>query len=590
MTSSIAWLARTPSLPSPHDWRARLLLTISRRRRLVSKLVDRFILSQPGLRSKVGSTPFRHAPGVSGIRFLSGAVLPSLSVAPPAVFPVQRSGPLVILRFGWLFLGLAFPVSAIRAYVPPPPDPPALQALASSLVIATDDAARDRLLACASPALRNHPQLGHALITAWQPIIFTGDFVRTRKLGEYTRHLMLGRGNRVDAACALFWLGFIDSSQGDNQEALGKMAAARSVFERADDQDKLARVLAGEGKVYLQMGNFQQALASTRQALGIYRAIDGKEGIINTLNTSGSIFMAQGLTDRAMDYRQQALAVAGDDIAWQVYLFHNIANVYARRGERDKAMEWMSKSLAAAWQVGDRPNFAAGLQELGNLHLQARQLDVAEAELRQALAIGVEIGDKRRQAGTLNGLADLLRQRGDEKSLHEALETAGRAAALAHETGEPDFIWRSYSSLGRLLLALHEPDEARTAFGESIAAIEDSRGHLAVDDAGATAFLEDKMDPYDGMVTLLVQENNPAKALAMAERAKARVLVDILGSRKFDLTRAMTGAERATARRSAEEVASLNRQIAAVQSTDFVRRPRLLADLDAKLAAAWHAR
>ena len=487
-------------------------------------------------------------------------------------------------------IGLVSLAQTARAYGPPPSDPPALQALAATLVAAADDAARDRLLAAAPPALRRHPRLGHALNTAWQPIIFAGDFVRAGKLGEYTRHLMLRRGNRVDAAFALFWLGFIDSSRGDNRAALEKMTAARRVFERADDQDKLARALAGEGKVYLQLGDFQQALAATRRALEIYRAIDGKEGIINTLNTSGSIFMAQGLTDRAMDYRQQALAMAGDDAAWQVYLFHNIANIHARRGERDEAMAWMSRSLAAARQVGDRPNLAAGLQELGNLHLQNGQFDLAEDELRRALELGVEMGDKRRQAGSLGELADLLRQRGDEKSRHEALAAAERAAALARETGEPDFIWHSNVLLGRLLLAVDESDRAREAFEESIAAIEDTRGHLAADDAGATAFLEDKMDAYDGMVALLVRQDRPAEALAMAERGKARVLVDILGSRKFDLTQAMTDAERATAKRSSEAVASLNRQIAAARSTDASTRPALLADLNAKLAAARRTR
>ena len=219
------------------------------------------------------------------------------------------------------------------AYVLPPPDPPEIQGLATRLVAAPDDTTRDRLLADAPLTLRDHPQLGHALNTAWQPIIYTGDFTRAETLGEFTRRLMLRRGNTVDAADALFLLGFIDGSRGDNQAALEKFAEAQHVFETVDDQDKLARVLAGEGKVHLQLGDFQQALSETRRAMEIYRAIGVKEGFINTLNTSGSIFMAQGLTDRAMDYRQQALAVAGDDAAWQVYLFHNIANVYARRGE-----------------------------------------------------------------------------------------------------------------------------------------------------------------------------------------------------------------------------------------------------------------
>ena len=293
-----------------------------------------------------------------------------------------------------------------------------------------------------------------------------------------------------------------------------------------------------------------------------------KPGIINELNNVGSIFMAEGLTDRALDYRQQALAAAGDDPAWQVDLFHNLANVYARRGERDKAIEWMAKSVALAENVGDKSARAAGLQELGDLHLKGGQPDAAEDEFRAALKIGEEIGDKRRQAGTLSSLGDLLRCRGDEKSRREALALVERAAAFARETGEPDSVWRSNTLAGQLHLALHEPDRARAAFEESIAAIEDVRGHLAADDTGTASFLEDKLEAYHGMVELLVQENRPAEALAMAERAKARVLVDILTSPKLDPVQAMTADERAAARQHTEEIAALNRQIAAARAAN----------------------
>ena len=497
--------------------------------------------------------------------------------------------PKPLLRLPRLLIGLLCLAGTARAYVPPPSDPPELQALAEKLVDAPDDTARDRLLADAPAALRDHPQFGHALNVAWPPVIYSGDYVRAEKLSQYARRLLLRRGDVVDATFALFWSGFIDSERGDDQAALDKFAEARRVFEAADDQYKVARVLLGEGRVHLEMGDFEQALAETRRALAISQAIGLKEETINALNTSGGIFMAQGLSDRAMEYRQQALAVAGNDVAWQVYLFHNIANVYARRGERDKAIVWMSKSLAAAEQVGDRPNFAAGLQELGNFHLQAGKFDLAETELRRALKIDEEIGDKRRQTGSLCGLGELLRQRGDEPSRREALADARRAAALARETGERPGIWRSCTLEGELQLAAHEPALAREAFEESIAAIEDTRGRLAADDVGATAFLEDKMDPYDGMVALLTQAGQPMQALAMAERAKARVLVDLLSGPHVDLTRAMTDAERVAARQSADRIADLNRQIAAAKGTDAATRPALLTELNAQLASARRA-
>ena len=394
----------------------------------------------------------------------------------------------------------------------------------------------------------------------------------------------------MQAANALYLLGSIDGYRGDNRTALGKFAEARQVFEVAHDEEKLAMVVASEGLIHFQLGDFQQALAETRRALEVHRANYHKPGIINELNTMGNIFMAQGMTDRAMDCRQQALAAAGEDPSWQAYLFHNIANVYARRGERSEAIDWMSRSVALAAKIGEQPTYAAGLQELGSLHLQNGQPDLAEDELRRALGIGEECGDKRRQTGALTGLGDLLRRRGDEKSRREALDCAERAMALARETGEPAHVWGSCTLAGNLFLASHEPEKAQKAFEESIAAIEDARNHVAAGDAGAAAFLEDKMAPYRGLVALLVQENRPAEALAMAERAKARVLVDLLTGPRLDFAQAMTDAERASARCHSEEVAALNRQIAAARAAPPATAPGIQAELDAKLFAARRAR
>ena len=494
-----------------------------------------------------------------------------------------------------LILGLA--LTALSAFTgdahgftPPPPDPPDLKALAASLVAAPDDATRDRLLAEAPPALRDHPQLGHALNRSWGPIIYTGDYARASKLGEYARRLLLGRGDAVQAANALYLLGSIDGYRGNNRTALGKFAEARQVFEVAHDEEKLAMVVASEGLIHLQLGDFQRALAETRRALEVHRDNNYKPGIINELNTMGNIFMAQGMTDRAMDCLQQALTATGEDPSWQAFLFHNIADVYARRGERNEAIDWMLKSATLAAKIGEQPTYAAGLQELGGLHLQNGQIDLAEDELRRALGIGVDSGDTRRQAGALTGLGDLLRRRGDEKPRCEALGCAVRAMALARETGEPAYIWGSCTLAGNLFLASHEPEQAQKAFEESITAIEDARGHVAAGDAGATAFLEDKTAPYHGMVALLIQENRPAEALAMAERAKARVLVDLLTGPKLDFAQAMTDPERASFLQHTDEIAALNRQIAAAKADHSATAAGVRTELEAKLVAARRTR
>ena len=174
--------------------------------------------------------------------------------------------------FLWLGLAsIAFPglPGTARAYTPPPPDPPELKALAASLVAAPDDDARDRLLADAPPALRDHPQFGHALNNAWGPIMYAGDYDRAAKIGAYSRRLLLARGDTLQAANALSLLAAIDGYRGDNQAALGKFTEARGIFEAAHDEDKLAMVLANEGLIHFQQGGFPAGVGGWRAGVGI---------------------------------------------------------------------------------------------------------------------------------------------------------------------------------------------------------------------------------------------------------------------------------------------------------------------------------
>ena len=106
--------------------------------------------------------------------------------------------------------------------------------------------------------------------------------------GAYSRRLLLERGDTVQAANALSLLASIDGYRGDNQAALGKFTEARGVFEAANDQDKLAMVLANEGLIHAtNRGDLQQALADAGRALGLYREMNFKPGIINELSNTG---------------------------------------------------------------------------------------------------------------------------------------------------------------------------------------------------------------------------------------------------------------------------------------------------------------
>src|SRR5262249_7535840 len=74
-------------------------------------------------------------------------------------------------------------------------------------------------------------------------------------------------------------------------------------------------------------------------------------------------------------------------------------------------------------------------------------------------------------------------------------------------------------------------------------------------------FFESKISPYHAMVELLAAQNQTAAALSFAERAKARVLLDVLHSGRVNITKAMTTKEQEQERGFNNHLVSLNTQI-----------------------------
>src|SRR5262249_22100132 len=142
-----------------------------------------------------------------------------------------------------------------------------------------------------------------------------------------------------------------------------------------------------------------------------------------------------------------------------------------------------------------------------------------------------------------------------------AIETSDHAAAIAEQVGLPDVFWRARSTSGKALLALNRPDQARRAFDLAIASIEGLRSRIAGPELDRQRFFEDKLSPYHGMVELFVIQKNLWGALAYAERAKARVLSDVLEDGRVSITKAMTREEQEQERSLNAALVSLNAQV-----------------------------
>jgi CHAT domain-containing protein len=76
------------------------------------------------------------------------------------------------------------------------------------------------------------------------------------------------------------------------------------------------------------------------------------------------------------------------------------------------------------------------------------------------------------------------------------------------------------------------------------------------------------MQAHHGLLNVLVKENRPADALMLAERAKARALLDILQQGRVTVQKAMTVKEQNEERQLKSQLTQLNKQLARVKQSD----------------------
>jgi CHAT domain-containing protein/Tfp pilus assembly protein PilF/ketosteroid isomerase-like protein len=367
-------------------------------------------------------------------------------------------------------------------------------------------------------------------------------------------------GDKQNISVRMTTIGNIYLSQSDYVRALEYQQKSLKIAEEIGAKQWVFPALNNLGLVYMSQGNYALALEYYQKSLKIAEEIGAKQPLSLVLINIGIVHRLQGDFAQAIEYQQKGLKIAeeiGDKRTITVALT-NMGAVGRSEGNNAQALEYYQKSLKLKEEIGDKEGIAITLNNMGIVHrLQGNNAQALEY-YQKSLKLREEIGDKQGIANTLNNIAIVHRVEG---RYVQAVEVAQRAAAIANQIGSSEDFWQPRATAGTAYRALHRPDQARQAFADSIAAIEKLRGQVAGGEQQQQHFFENHVSPYYEMVDLLIDQNNPAEALTYAERAKGRVLLDVLSSGKVNITKAMTQQEQVQERTLNGEIVSLNSQV-----------------------------
>jgi CHAT domain-containing protein len=367
------------------------------------------------------------------------------------------------------------------------------------------------------------------------------------------------------------------------------------------------------GIAHYWLGSYAQALECFHKSLKLAEERNDKLGIGSAVNSIGIVYMSQGNYLRALEYQEKSLKMSeesGNKGAVAVDL-HNIGTIYNYQGAYEQALEYYKKSLKIKEEINNQDSIATTWNNIGSIYGAQHNYEQAIEAFQKSLKIREELNEKARVAEVLHNIGVLSYLRGDyaqalaynQRSLKlaedyslnaqiftnlgetylkmkeyaSAIEFAGRAADSATQANLSDVYWDARTTAGQAHIALNQGEQAEKAFLDAIQGVEKLRQQVAGGEQARSRFFEGRVAPYYAMVELLIARNDLPQALAYAERAKGRVLLDVLNDGRVNITKTMTDDEINRDRALTAEIASLNQQIARQKLSNQTANPQLVA-------------
>jgi CHAT domain-containing protein len=313
------------------------------------------------------------------------------------------------------------------------------------------------------------------------------------------------------------------------QTALPHLERAATLLEQAGAASDRVRVLGNIGLLYLFQGAESEALRHFRDSLRAATQAGDDGGRGSALSKLGSLYARRGQFERALEHFQASLEVRrriGDrrEQAWTLY---RIGLVYARQGRHQRALPLYEQALAIWEEIRDRRGAAGCWLDIGRAHEALGDLPRAVEFYERALERQEEIQYPYVSA-TLGSLGRVHARAGRREA---ALDYGRRAVERADHGNNREQRWSARYDLGRIEVSLGLRPEALATLREALAILEEHRSDVLPTDEARAGWLDDRQGIYLDAVALLWDLNAHAEALELAERARARALLDLLGER-----------------------------------------------------------
>ena len=346
---------------------------------------------------------------------------------------------------------------------------------------------------------------------------------------EQSLLICLALGDLAGEARSLNNLGLCYESLSENARAVDYYEQSLAIYvslvgigARAGE----ATCLNNLGSCCISLADYQRAIDYHEASLAIRVDIDDQAGEADSLNNLGVCYYSLSEYEQAIEYHGQALAICIDidDQAKAARSLDNLGLCYASLTEYQRAINYHNQSLAMLGDTDDHEAKARSLHNLGNCYYSLSQYQRAIYCYEQSLVIFVEIESHVGKAASLNNLGDC------HYSLSEyqhAIEFYNDALEIAQAIADENAEWHIHWGLALTYRQLDESSEALNHYAEAVSIVEGIRERVATESL-QQSFFGSLRDLYEEYLELLFNAGNEPSMLWVAERCRARSMLDLL--------------------------------------------------------------
>ncbi len=393
--------------------------------------------------------------------------------------------------------------------------------------------------------------------------IYRGDFLegmnyleKALEMNEGMESSLKGQ-NQLSVADTYLSLSQVNSVLGRFGISMQYAGSALAIYKRLNDELGKMEALLVMGNIHVNAGTPEQAAAMVMESMDLCEGLG-----LNTsrhLNTMAKIYAAEGQLEKALSHNLRALDQARESriVPQVIWASMRVGDSYRDIGDTEEALvhyteardlqdssaiQALALKASSDMRLGNveeaqryfldiGADVAGGLATLKVAEMQAEsgQTELALESYAEAVELFARSGvDEGAAQGYLRA-GDLHLNSGEAERAAEALEAAGKLARY------PENRWQVWYQMGRLAELEDLPDSAIARYERSIRIIEQIRGNFTIDDL-KSKYIEDKVKVYDRMIRILMDRGDFRAAFSYAERAKARAFLDLIGSKKLEVS------------------------------------------------------